>query len=328
MSKQTKFLIGVIVAIVLLVGGAFVYGYVSTTKKTQESREQMKKMRQSEEEHVDSSYITYEGKKYKYNSDLKNILFLGIDKKEEFKFENVGHGGQSDCILVLAMDKNTEKTAMIQISRDSMVEVKIYDMSGDYLATEKMQITAQYAYGDGGKRSCQLTKNLVSDLLFDIPIQSYISMNMEGIGVINDAIGGVELTIPEDYTHIDPAFVKGQRVKMNAKQAESYVRYRDTNVLGSNNQRMQRQTDFIRALFSQMKQAGSASYDTILAGVEPYTITDMSVNELKALAKYEMNEEILKVPGETIAGEKHDEYHVNVAELQKMVIDIFYKPVE
>lgn len=328
MNKQTKFLTGVIAAVVLVTAGGFSYGYLSSTKKTADSRKAQKEANASKEESTGSGYITYEGRKYKYNTDLSNVLFLGVDKKQEFKEEFAGYAGQSDCIILLAMNKKEKTTTMLQVSRDSMVDVRVYDMAGDYQTTENMQITTQYAYGDGGKRSCQLTKNAVSDLLYEIPIRSYISMNIEGIGVINDAVGGVNLTIPEDYTSIDPAFGQGNNVTLSGAQAERYVRYRDTNVLGSNDQRMKRQTQYIKALFSQMKKAGSSRYDDIWASAKPYTITDMSVDELKALSSYEMDEEILKVPGQTVAGAEHDEYHVDVDALKKMVIDVFYKPVE
>ena len=41
-----------------------------------------------------------------------------------------------------------------------------------------------------------------------------------------------------------------------------------------------------------------------------------------------MNPETLKGPGEVQAGEEHDEFHVDDASLQEMIINIFYKEVE
>lgn len=41
-----------------------------------------------------------------------------------------------------------------------MTAVDIYDMSGDFVGTEEMQLALQYAYGDGEKRSCWLMKKL------------------------------------------------------------------------------------------------------------------------------------------------------------------------
>ena len=44
--------------------------------------------------------------------------------------------------------------------------MKIYGIDGDYMATETAQIATQYAYGDGEKRSCQPTREAVSNLLY------------------------------------------------------------------------------------------------------------------------------------------------------------------
>ena len=52
-----------------------------------------------------SSYITYNGKKYKYNSDLRTMLFMGVDKNEVVTVkENTGRSGQSDCLVLLVLD--------------------------------------------------------------------------------------------------------------------------------------------------------------------------------------------------------------------------------
>lgn len=326
MSKQIKVLISVIVIVLVLGGGAFAYGYLSSQKKQEEKKEYRP---ESSENASTRGRITYEGKKYKYNTDLKNILFLGVDKKEEYMtVKDAGRGGQSDCIILLVMNQKTQETKMLQVSRDSMVDVKMYDISGDYLGIEYMQITTQYAFGDGRKRSCQLSKEAVSELLYEIPIQSYIALNIEGIGVINDAIGGVNLTVPKDYTSIDPAFEEGKNLTLNAAQAEKYVRYRDITQLGSNDGRMERQTQFIRAMFSQLKKTGSSQYDDVMKKADPYMITDMSIDQMKALSSYEMTDDVLKVPGKTVAGEEHDEYHVDDKALQKMIVDTFYVPVD
>ena len=61
---------------------------------------------------------------------------------------------------------------------------------------------------------------------------------------------------------------------------------------------------------------------------QPYITTDLSLDMLEKIASYDMNPEILKVPGEVRAGEEHDEFHVDDASLQEMIINIFYKEVE
>ena len=78
---------------------------------------------------------------------------------------------------------------MVSVSRDTMTDVRIYDESGEYLATEHAQIALQYAYGTSAKRSIQMTKEAVSNLLYEVPIRSYVSLNVEGIAPIVDAMG-------------------------------------------------------------------------------------------------------------------------------------------
>lgn len=325
MSKKTKIAAGIAAAVVVI-AVAFGVGYF-TNKGSDSIQSGGNASSKDEEDTNDVQYVTYDGVEYEYNSDLQTILFLGVDKKEEMQVQdNAGRGGQSDCIILFVMDKSDKSTTMLQISRNSMADVDLYDISGEYLTTEKEQIALQYAYGDGEKKSCQLTKDAVSKLMFNIPIKSYVALNIDGISSINDAIGGVEITIPQDYTGIDPMFIQGSTVTLTGEQAERYVRYRDINVTGSNGPRMERQTQFMNALMVQAKRAvGADGYNKLYSAAKPYMVTDMSVDELKALSDYEMKEEALSVPGEEVAGAEHDEFYVNDEELQKLILKVFYK---
>ena len=283
---------------------------------------------ESSVEKVTGKEITYKGKNYTYNSDIRNILFLGVDKKEEMQIQEYeGRGGQSDCIILLSLNTKEKTAFMLNISRDSMTDIDIYGPGGDFVATEKAQIALQYAYGDGEKKSCWLTKKAVANLLNDIPIHSCLALNIDGISTINDVLGGVKITVPEDYTFIDPAFVKGETLTLSGSQAERYVRYRDINELGSNNGRMVRQNQFLRALVSLLKEklSENSSYvDALLKAGKSFMTTDMTVDEMKELASYDLNEEFIKVPGESRKGAEHDEYTVNYDMLNELLVKLFY----
>lgn len=267
--------------------------------------------------------VVYQGETYEYNTDLKTILFLGVDKHGDLTGNEVyGKNGQSDCLLLLVMNTKNRTTEVIEISRDTMTDVDVYSLEGNFVRTITAQIATQYSYGDGEKRSCQFTKGVVSNLMKGIPIRNYVALDISGISAIVDSMGGIKITVPEDYTSVDAAFVKGSDLTLNGTLAEKYVRYRDINTFGSNNQRMERQTQFIRALFSQLK--GQDSYDGILEVANPYMVTDMDIDTLKSLSDYEMNEEIHKVIGEDRAGQEHDEYYVDETALYELILDIFY----
>ena len=311
-KDKAKIVIIILAVIAVIAAAGAVYAGMQNKKADKEKEEVS-----AEPESTDgSSYITYNGKKYKYNSDLRTMLFMGVDKNEVVTVkENTGRSGQSDCLVLLVLDTDKKTTTLLEISRDSMADVKIYGIDGDYMA----------------KRSCQLTREAVSNLLYDIPIHDYLSLNMSGIVPIVDQIGGVTMTVPEDYTAIDPAFVQGSTITLNGELTEKYIRSRDTSVLGSNEQRMERQTQFVQALLEKVKSTedgGNSMLRQFWQVGQPYITTDLSLDMLEKIASYDMNPEILKVPGEVRAGEEHDEFHVDDASLQEMIVNIFYKEVE
>lgn len=324
-NKKKNILILVAVLCVIFLGSAagyFVFSYYEKKNVVDGAVENPSQNQQNT--------IYYEDKEYVYNQNLTNILFMGVDNEEEVVLsETPGKGGQADVIMIISLDDQTKTARILQISRDSMTDVDIYRWNGDYYTTVQAQLALQYAYGTSGETSCWAVKKTVSELLYELPIDGYLSMSINGISIINDAIGGVEITIPEDYTYIDPAFVKGETIVLNGEQAERYVRYRDTNVTGSNNSRMVRQTQYISALLSAVKsKVGEQGddYEALFSLVSPYVVTDLSGDQMNELAQYQvLMDQIEFVPGESVAGEEHDEFYVNEEELQKLILKLFYK---
>lgn len=277
--------------------------------------------------------VSYDGKTYEYNQKLTNILFLGVDKKSEVELQDTpGTAGQADCIMLLTLNEETQVCDILQISRDTMTEVDIYDVNGEYYTSVDAQIATQYAYGNGEKSSCWAMNKTVSELLNDLPIDAYISMNIEAISTITDAIGGVTITIPEDYTGIDQAFVKGSTVTLTGEMSEKYVRYRDTTVSGSNDNRMKRQVEYITALLSAVKNSvgkEESYYDRFSSYLTPYMVTDMDARQIDNFTQYTFKPEDTKyLPGEMKEGKEHDEFYVDNEELHKQLIETFYKLVD
>ena len=280
-----------------------------------------------------SEYFEYkdleDGKKYKLNSDIKTVLFMGVDKEEKADLgNNPGENGQSDSLNLLVLNKEEKKAQIVQISRDSMVGIDIYDVTGNKLMTEEGQIALQYAYGDGAEESCRLTSEKVSDLMYGVNVDSYFSLTLEGLVAATDAVGGITLTVPEDYTEVDPAFEKDAVVTLNGELAEKYVRKRDIEVLDSNNQRMERQSQFIGALIEKMQSIdGKSEYLSLYQQLTPYMTTNMTADELEELSNYKIEAETIKVPGEIIEKDGHAQYIVDNKELKKIVLKLFYKMV-
>lgn len=324
--KSKKRVIIILVILLLLGVGGFMFWKFRKAEETSANTSAV------QEDEMSEDTVRYQGEEYRYNSDIKAVLFMGVDKSEPVSVDNhAGQGGQSDTLLLAVLDQEKKTAQLLEISRDTMTDVEIYDEAGEYLATEKAQIALQYAYGMSAKRSSQMTKETVSHLLYDIPIRDYLSLNVEGIAQIVDAIGGVTLTIPEDYTSIDPLFVKDSQVTLNGEQAERYVRYRDTSVAGSSTQRMDRQNDFLRALLGQLNTSGlesSEGYQLLINSAGEYLDSNMTAEEMKKLSEYEFKDEIVTLPGEMTSGAEHDEFVLDDEKTYEIVLNLFYKKVD
>ena len=148
---------------------------------------------------LEDGMIRYQGKVYSYKRDCLIFLCMGIDKRGEMEAsEDLLKGGQADAIFLAVLDPDEKKISIIGINRDTMTEISVYDENGLYVGTRTAQIALQHGYGDGMETSCERMVDAVSHLFYGIPIHGYCSLNMEVITLVNDAIGGVTVTVPED----------------------------------------------------------------------------------------------------------------------------------
>lgn len=270
--------------------------------------------------------VWYQGKEYQYNKELHNILFMGIDTQEILEpQETPGTAGQADSILLLSLNQTDHTVNILQISRDTMTDVDLYSVTGERYDTVHAQIATQYAYSNGGKNGNWAMKKTVSKLLYDLPIDNCVAVNIESIPEITDLLGGVPIRFTEDYTKIDPSFVTGTAVTLSGRQAERFVRYRDTSATGSNNDRMKRQSQYIPAMLDVLKQTGSKK----LLQIQKYMITDLDKSDYSRLKEYDLSEHpIYTVPGTVQQGEKYEEFVADDEGLYDLVMSLFYVPFE
>ena len=278
--------------------------------------------------------IQYDGKVYRYNDHLSNYLFLGVDTREKVDtYKNINDAGQADAIFLISYDRAEETIQSILIPRDTMTQIEAFNPAGESLGMTEDHINIQYAMGDGKDKSCQLMKQAVSDLLYGVPIQGYCSMNMDGIPVLTDIIGGVPVTVPDDsLAEINPEFQQGAEVVITGENAEQFVRYRDIKKTQSAIIRMNRQKVFLQAYAKKAQEVSkkdSSLISRIYDGVQDYLVTNMS-NDIfaKMLAAFSGGTNMVTIPGEGTEGEIYDEYHVNEDQLYELMIQIFYKEVQ
>ena len=284
----------------------------------------------SEQEYVSlGRSVKIDGETWRYNSSLKTVLFLGVDSREQVEYERImGSGGRSDTMIIFIINTDTQTISLMPISRDTIAKVDLYNSKREYITTAEMQITMQYAFGDCASRSCWLSKKAVTTLLHDLPINYCCSLTLDGVSAAVELAGGITLTLEEDWTDIDPSYTAGSTITMDATQVESFLRYRDSSVFGSNNDRMRRQSWFIKKLFEQMGKLGSIGTDALLSYIDPYLESDMDADTIKQLTTYTLSDEIITIPGADVEGEYNDQFYVDDAALQELLLQTFYQKAE
>ena len=200
-----------------------------------------------------SEVIEYNGHKYKYNENVVSIAFMGIDQDTLKTSDQTDFVGASDADIVFAVDTQSGKASAIAIPRDTMVDVDMYMESGTLIETQKTQLCLAYAYGDGRELSCKNTVNSISRVLYNVPINKYFALDLNGIAALNDAIGGVTI----DSSLYD------YKVVLKGDMAEKYVRQRNMDTVDASINRTDRQVQYVKAYTKQLVPAVMNDFSVI-----------------------------------------------------------------
>ena len=285
---------------------------------------------------LEEGQILVEGEVYEYNQDIMTFLCMGVDARSGIgKEKTPGKAGQADAILMVVVNPRKEDISVIAINRDTMTDIEIYDTAGMYLEEETAQITLQYAYGDGREKSCSLMEQTISELFFGIPIHGYGALDMQSIATLNDAVGGVDVTVLEDMTKFKKDWTRGANVHLSGEDALLYIQRRDTSYMGTNLGRVERQKQYLTAYVDKLKKKIKEDITfpvTLLGQIQKHMITSLSVQEITFLADtllgYDFSmEHIISIPGESKMGKKHEEFYIDDAALKQIVIEVFYDKV-
>ena len=269
-----------------------------------------------------SGTVELDGVRYRLNTSLQAILFLGVDDGGGFvPGVAPGEGRRADTIFLFLLDDQSKTNRLLAISRDTIADVDVYQANGDYAYTAPTHINMQYYYGDSPSRSCFLMKRSISRLLY--------GMNAQGIVTIVDELGGLTVTMPEDYTDIDPRYQAGAELTLTGAETEHLLRYRDLSSHGSNEDRVERQVRLIKSLVERLQAGMSAErLKQLLASAGDEVCSDLDAETLKKLVSYRLDPQTLTLPGEVVAGADHDEFHLDEPALRRLLIELFYQPTE
>ncbi|SET22967.1 transcriptional attenuator, LytR family [Natronincola peptidivorans] len=255
-----------------------------------------------------------------YESNRINFIMLGLD------------GMLSDTMMMVSFDPDSKKLDIVSIPRDTYYPRVGYDGPG------KKKINA--AYGDHGATG---VKTVVSDLLLDVPIHHYVTVNYRGAASIVNAIGGVPVTIPhpgmyyrDDYDTppLVINFPPGPRV-LNGEDAVKFLRYRQATPgsggLDRNGDlgRIRAQQEFMKSAIQKAMSLGN------LPGLASNTLkfvrTDMELQEVMRHATSAIGLNLERVNMHMLPGEARYQggvsyYFHDASAVRRLLLDIYEVP--
>ena len=188
-----------------------------------------------------------------------NVLVLGVD--DSVNMDNAKEK-RADAILLISMENATGKVRILNIPRDTWVE----------MALNKGETRLSNVYAIGGAPLMVRTINQ----MFDISIHQYVIIDLTTFGQLVDAVGGIDLYVERNMDYDDPEAGLSIHMRQGYRHldgvgAEHYLRYRsdDLGDLG----RTQRQQKFVKAFYAKLLRVDTLPKIPAIADILKQNVT-------------------------------------------------------
>lgn len=256
--------------------------------------------------------------------NLETYLIIGTDASGNAEAKGKKYEGRmADFLLLYVMDKTDNTFGFLQIDRNTMAEIPMMDDEGNGEGELTRQICTANWYGGTPEDGCSNTVFAVGQLLGDLEIDGYYSLNMEDIGTLNHAVDGVEVTLKDDFSAMDPEMTKGKTLTLTDEQAEIFVRGRMSLEDDTNENRMDNQAQYMEAFQkkAKAKMGEDPSFvNDLYKELKDDAVTDIPQNHISVMANQMYRGEDLgnlRLEGKTKLGttlkdgKVHEEFYAN-----------------
>lgn len=207
-----------------------------------------------------------------FKGDVVNILVCGIDKDETRNYggDSSSNDGMTDMIMYVNFNVKEKKINMLQIPRDTY--------PGEEYSTGKTgKINAVALHNEGG--ITDLAKLITEQ--YKLPIDYYVTIDMQSLREIVDLFGGIEVYVPE-YMEFDGSILYPGLQTMDGNAVEFFVRNRKTYAQGDI-KRLDMQRYFYQGLFARIRTATVWDIAKLTPVALKYVTTDMPGDVLVSL---------------------------------------------
>lgn len=279
-----------------------------------------------------SKTIIRNGVEYFPRQDITVVMVLGIDQFGPVQSsEYHKNSGAADMVMLLIFDEQNKNCSVLHLNRDTMLDMPAIGIRGEYAGTYYGQLALAHTYGSGLEDSSENVKKALEGYLHGVSIDYYFTMHMDAIPILNDAVGGVTVTVTDDFSEVNPSITMGE-VTLQGDQVIDFVRTRKGVGDQKNTTRMDRQKEYIGNFLKAFRQKEGEDVNFLINvydQISPYIVTDCSVETLNAMMKKYADfpiVEILSPVGESQVRDGYYEFHADEEALDKLLIDLFYQP--
>lgn len=210
------------------------------------------------------------------------ILLMGIDSTDEVLTKNAIANG--DSLVLITFNPKTLNATMLSIPRDSYVPIACWP------GKDENKITHAAAYGN----DCMI--NTIENF-FDVDIDYYAKINFKGLVNLVNALGGIDVEVPQDLCTDDSS--RGQEVCI--KEGFQHLDGEGALVLSRNRKQLvngdfgrgQNQQLVIQAMLSKVKDLKSVKQFTSVMNTVANSI-DTNLTTKQILSFYSIAKDILK----------------------------------
>ncbi|MCA1055190.1 LytR family transcriptional regulator [Rossellomorea aquimaris] len=278
-KKKRKWLrvIGIILLLVLVGGGAYVYSIYHSLNSAVETMHQPTDRDKSSKREKEVQFKEREP---------FSVLLMGVDERKNDK-------GRSDTMIVLTVNPDTESVKMLSIPRDTLTDIVGHGT--------RDKINHAYAFG-----GVDMAMDTVEGLL-DIPLDYYVKINMEGFEDIVDAVGGITVKNDFAFNYGGYTFPEGS-IDLSGKKALAYTRMRKEDPRNDFGRQL-RQRQIIQGIIREGASVSSLwKFDNIFDALGDNVRTNLTFNQMVDIQKHykDASKDIEQIKIETGSGTRID----------------------
>lgn len=231
---------------------------------------------------------------YEYSKEMENqdtiqnsasvkdpftILIMGVDSKNDGLKANASFNG--DTLMLISFNPHTLSSTVFSIPRDTYVPIACLKNN------DSSKINSSAAYG---------TKCVIDTVqnLTDIKIDYYVKINFKGVVDLVNALGGVDVTVPDGIDFCEQNSNRSHKAKdlqciksgyqhMDGEKALAFARHRKTLPAGDF-QRVQHQQLVVEAIANSAKGLKNINdFYSVLDAISRNIDTNMTTNEMMNL---------------------------------------------